>query len=251
MPRSLIDWLPSHVLLLVLLAVASCQSGVSSNALKIDDNQSIIGSSDGDLTVVAALAPPADATAGRAAPLSANDLIEIDVFQVDNLDREVRIDERGFISMPLIGSVKAAGLSAAELESNLEQNYGRNYLQSPDISVFVKESIGQRLTLDGEFRKPGLYPVTGQTTLVQAVAQAGGLSDLADPKQVYIFRTYPDGRRVASYSIADIRSGKAADPRLFGGDVVVAFTSGAKIAARNLREALGIATSAGSLLSPL
>ncbi|MEL6922093.1 MAG: polysaccharide biosynthesis/export family protein [Pseudomonadota bacterium] len=234
----------------VVFGTSGCQSGVGASGLDASSEGAIIGTTDGDLTIVAALAPPATNRSGEAAPLAENDLLEIDVFQVDSLDRETRIDDRGFISLPLIGETKAAGLTAPELEVQLEQLYGRQYLQSPEISVFVKESFGQRVTMDGEFKSPGIIPITGQTTLLQAVAEAGGLNEIADKNKLYIFREFPTGKQVASYSISDIRSGKTGNPRIYGGDVIVAFPSGARIAARNLREALGVATSAGSLVRP-
>ncbi|MEO1701557.1 MAG: polysaccharide biosynthesis/export family protein [Pseudomonadota bacterium] len=234
-----------------LALLAGCQSGTGSSLESSSENANIVGTTDGDLTVVSVLPAPPVALEGRAAVLAANDLIEVDVFRVDDLDREARIDDRGFLSLPLIGEVQAAGLTAGELELAIERRYGQNYLQSPEVSVFVKESVGQRITLDGEFRRSGFQPVTSQTTLLQAVATAGGLNDIADPNEIFVFREYPDGKKVASYSIAKIRKGAAPDPRLFGGDVVVSFPSGARVAARNLREALGLATSIGSVAAPL
>ena len=237
--------------LCIVLALAACQSsGVDSLESTSGNTASLVGSSDGDLQVVRDLPPPPEQEQGRAARLAQNDVLEVDVFQVDELDRTVRVDDNGFISLALIGDVRAAGVTISELEAEIERRYGANYLQNPDVTVFVKESFGQRVTMDGEFRKPGILPVSSQSSLLQVVAEAGGLSDIADERQVFVFRTYPDGKRVAEYSLADIRAGKARDPRIYGGDVVVAFTSGTRVAARNLREALGIATSASSLVRP-
>lgn len=239
----------------LLLAVGACQSSGTA-ALTPDggeggaaSSQSLVGQSDGDLRVVAALAAPLQDTVGGVR-LAENDLLEVDVFQVDDLDREVRIDAAGRITMPLIGQLQAAGKTATQLENDLEAQYGRNYLQNPEITVFVKESFGQRVTMDGEFKRPGVLPVTKQSTLLQVVAEAGGLSDIANPRQVFVFREFPNGKQVAAYNLSDIRGGKAADPQIFGGDVVVAFASGFRVAARNLREALGIASSGASILTP-
>ena len=250
MNNSLARRLPAALIATVLLAgLVACQSSsVDGLSAQPESATGLVGTTDGDLRVVRDLPPPAVEAQGRSAALSENDVIEVDVFQVDELDRTARIDESGFITMPLIGQVKAAGLTVSELEGQIERQYGANYLQNPDVTVFVKESVGQRVTMDGEFRKPGIFPVTAQSSLLQAVALAGGLSDIANDREVFIFREFPDGKLVAAYSLADIRAGKARDPRVYGGDVIVAFASGARIAARNLREALGIATSAGSLL---
>ena len=233
------------------VVLSACQSGVDATGLDTTNEPSIVGSTEGDLTVVAELQAPTGRAIGRSAPLAENDLLEIDVFQVDSLDREARIDGQGFISLPLIGAVQAAGLTVSELEQSIEQRYGRDYLQAPEVSVFIKESFGQRVTMDGEFRRPGIIPVTGQSTLLQTVSQAGGLTEIADPDRLFVFREFEQNKQVASYSISAIRRGDRPDPIVYGGDVIVAFPSNAKIAARNLREALGIARSVTSLASPL
>lgn len=210
-----------------------------------------IGTTDGDLTIVENLAPPENVIDGTPQKISINDILEVDVFQVNDLDRTVTVEANGQISLPLIGAVMAAGRTLPELEQALENEYNQNYLQNAEISVFMKESFGQRITLDGQFSKPGIYPATNQTTLIQAVAQAGGLTPLSDERKVFVYRKYSYGKRVANYSIRDIRAGNSPDPRLYGGDVVVAFTSKSKIAAQNLRQALGIASSATRVISPL
>ena len=204
------------------------------------------GASEGGIRVVASL--PARSAADGGQTISADDLLEIDVFQVDELDRSVRVDARGMVSLPLIGDVKASGLSSRELEGELQRRYGADYLESPQISVFVRESAAQRATVDGEVRKAGLQPVTNSTSLVDAIAQAGGLTDIADPTKIFVFRQAGEEKLVARYDLKAIRSGKAPDPSLEGGDVVVVFGSSSKIAMRNLRQVLGVATGARGIV---
>lgn len=238
-------------IVLAAALVAACQNAHIGGA--VDDRGSgaaRVGDRDGDLRVVSTLAVPDARTAADRITIAENDLLQIDVFQVDELDRTVRVDARGNIALPLIGQVEAAGLTVPELETSLEQRYGQDYLQAPEVSVFVAESFGQRVTMDGEFRRPGIYPVASRTTLLQTVAQAGGLTDIADQRRLYVFRGVGGEKQVASYSLADIRAGRASDPPVYGGDVVVAFASGMRIATRNLREALGIAVSASSVAAP-
>lgn len=205
----------------------------------------------GELRVVSYLPPPKSSGGFSGQRISPNDILEIDVFKVDELDRTIRVEPSGNVSMPLIGTVRAAGLSVIEFERSLERKYSAKYLQGAEITVFMKESFGLRLTMDGEFRKPGIYPGTSQTTLMQAVAQAGGLTSLADEQKLYVFRQYSNGKRVANYSISAIRNGQKADPKLYGGDIIVAFASKSKIATQNLRQALGIASSAVRVAVPL
>jgi polysaccharide export outer membrane protein len=204
----------------------------------------------GDLEIVPALPAPAQTNNGADEVIAENDLLEVDVFQVDDLDRTVRVDSKGRISLALIGAVDARGKTITALQSEIAARYRANYLQNPEVSVFMKESAGQRVTVDGSVIKPGIYAVSSTTTLLQVIAQAGGFQPIADEKKLYVFRQIGARKLVANYSVADIRAGKKSDPRIFGGDVIVSFDSSAKVAAKNLREALGIASSA-AMLGPL
>lgn len=206
------------------------------------------GMAEGGIRVVSELPPPSDSQGGELQPISPNDILEVNVFQVPDLDRTVQVDSRGIINLPLIGAVQAAGKSARQLESEIAAKYDANYLQSPQISVFVKESMGQRVTVEGEVRKAGIYPVTSETSVLAAIAQSGGLSDIADESRIFVFRRYGNERLVAHVNLREVRKGKRNDPRIFGGDVIVVFSSKGKIAMKNLREVLGIASSARVLI---
>ena len=202
---------------------------------------------DGSLQLGKALPPPLGPEGGSEQLLSPNAVLEISIFQADTLNRTVQVDSAGRISMPLIGVVQAAGKSIRQLEQELERAYGKSYLQSPDVTVFMKESAGQRVTIDGEVAKAGLYPVTANATLLDVIAMAGGFRDIADQNKVYVFREIGGRKLVANYSVAEIRSGRLANPRIYGGDVVMVFTSQSRVAMNNLKEALGMAANASRL----
>jgi len=237
---------------LALVFLCAC-TNTSSNSLDTNSNKgsrsksgTIIsgGSAAGDLQVVNRLPPPPNTREGKDQLIALNDLLEIDVFQVDSLDKTVRVDSTGRISLPLIGGVAAAGMTLDGLEKELERKYGANYLQSPDISVFLKESTGSSVTVDGQVLKPGVYPVSTGSSLLQVIALAGGFNPIADETKLYVYRQFNDKKLVANYSVKSIREGKLHDPKIYGGDVIVSFSSSSKVAAKNLREALGIAASA-------
>ena len=190
------------------------------------------------------LPPPPDTAGGAEQPIAQNDVLTVQVYQVKDLNREVQVDSRGNISLPLIGDIPAAGKTVRSLEREIEALYGARFLQSPYVTVFVKESFGQRVTVDGEVEKSGIHKVTATSSLISALSQAGGLNRIADPGKVYVFRDYGDERLVARYNVSRIRSGKNPDPRIYGGDVIVVFSSATRVAMRNLREALGLARSA-------
>lgn len=191
--------------------------------------------------------PPPDTTSasgeykgGSDYRIGAQDLLEISVFGVPDLSRTVRVNSSGGISLPLIGGVQAGGHTVSELERALAEMLAKSYLQNPQVSVFVKEYTSQRITLEGSLKNPGIYPITGKTTLLQAIAIGGGLDPLADLKGVVIFRHVEGKKMAAVFDLRDIRSGTSEDPQIFGDDVIVIEQSGSKTALRRIIEAIPI-----------
>lgn len=197
----------------------------------------------GSLKVVPQLPPPVG-VGGGSQVVRVGDQVKVDVFGVDELDRQAQVDGNGKITLPLIGDVAAAGLTIEALQTQVTRLYGARYLQNPQLTL----TLDQTVTLDGEFRKAGLFPISGNTTLMRAVAAAGNFTDIADPSNVFVYRTIGGQDYVARYDVAQIRAGKQADAPLYGGDIVVAFPSGVKVLGANLSSALGLARSATSLL---
>ncbi|MFC5385298.1 polysaccharide biosynthesis/export family protein [Aquamicrobium segne] len=239
------------IMLAILCFVAGCNSTANTGAAPADvlalQTGDVTATADGSLRLVKSLPAPAGTHDGTEQLLAANDVLEINVYNADTLNRVVQVDPSGRISLPLIGVQMAAGKSVRQLEQDLEKAYGTSYLQSPDITVFLKESASQRVTVDGEVAKAGLYQVAASTTLLDAIALAGGLRDIADPSKVYVFRNVGGARLVANYSVEQIRSGRLANPRIYGGDVIMVFTSQNRVAINNLKEALGMAANASRL----
>lgn len=107
--------------------------------------------------------------------LGPEDLIEIDIFQVGELKRTVRVSSSGFIKLPLAGKIKVSGLSVPELEAEITERY-QKYLQEPLVSVFVKGYRSQKITVLGAVRKPQVYTVAGQKFLLDLLSMAEGLA---------------------------------------------------------------------------
>lgn len=170
--------------------------------------------------------------------LGAQDLIEVSVFGVEDLSKTVRVNSNGQISLPLVGAVMAGGRSIPELEAELAKRYADGYLQRPQVTVFVKEFSSQRITLEGAVKKPGIYPLTGKTTLLQAVAVGGGLEPLADLRGIVLFRQVNGEKMAAAYDMRELRSGGVEDPQLYGDDIIVVEQSGSKTALRRFIEAV-------------
>lgn len=149
------------------------------------------------------------------------DVIEVGVFGVDELSRELQVDLSGQITMPLIGQVDARGKTPAELSAEIAGLLRGRYVRNPDVTINVKASVSQVVTVDGEVEQPGLYPVTNQTTLMRAVASAKGLSEYAKLEDVVILRKVNGQRMAALYNLAAVRRGVYADPPIFANDVVI------------------------------
>ena len=169
----------------------------------------------------------------RVGPL---DLIEISVFQVPDLSKTVKVSASGDIALPLIGTLRAGGRTVSELETDIASRLEAKYLQSAQVSVFVKEANSQQVTVDGAVETPGIVPLSGQTTLLQTIAMSGGLAKGADPRGILVFRTVDQQRMAAKFDLSAIRAGNAEDPMLYGGDVVVVDSSGLRGALGSIRE---------------
>ena len=149
------------------------------------------------------------------------DLIEISVFQVPDLSKTVKVSASGEIALPLIGTLQAGGKTVSELETDIKSRLEAKYLQSAQVSVFVKEANSQQVTVDGAVNTPGIVTISGQTTLLQTIAMSGGLAKGAQQKGIMVFRTVNQQKMAAKFDLAAIRKGTAEDPVLAGGDVVV------------------------------
>jgi polysaccharide export outer membrane protein len=180
-------------------------------------------------------ADPVAAALGRPEyRIGPSDLLGITVFQIEDLDREVRVNNAGQVSLPLIGAVDAAGKTVNELETEIASRYAASYLQNPQVSVFVKEFASQRVTVGGAVDKPGIYPMTSSLTLLQALAIAGGLDDVASEKNVIVFRTVKGERVFARFDVEAIREGSNPDPQIMGEDVIIVDNSTGRVALQNL-----------------
>jgi polysaccharide export outer membrane protein len=164
------------------------------------------------------------------------DTLDINVNQLPEFTKTVEVDPSGRILLPLIGQVQASGRTPAQLSEDIATELKKKYMKDPLVVVSVKEAQGQKVTVDGAVSKPGVYPLAGPTTLLQAVALAQGPDPkLANPKRVAIFRTIGGERRSAFYDLTQIRTGKSEDPVVYGNDIVVVDSSGPKSFMQNFQ----------------
>ena len=223
-------------LLLVAMLVAGGCASSSSGALRSGTARAV--------TATTSLPAPDTTTASGAYTgvpdyrIGALDLLQISVFQLEDLDREVRVNSSGMVSLPLIGAVAAGGRTVAELEKEIARRLSESYLQNPQVSVFVKEFTSQRVTVEGAVTKPGIFPITGKTSLLQAIAMSEGLTPLADAQSVIVFRTIEGQRMAALFDLKAIRAGEAEDPLIYGDDIIVVDQSGPRTALKTITDTL-------------
>jgi polysaccharide export outer membrane protein len=159
--------------------------------------------------------------------LAPEDLVEITLYSIPESEAaimtprkvEARVSQEGMVSLPLLGEVRAAGLTLTDLEQALRARYDR-YFRNPQVGVVIKEFRGQRVTVTGAVRSPGVLQLTGPKTLVDVLTLAGGLRDQAG-SQVHLYRQGPDGRQ--SYVIdlpALARNPGLVDMPVQAGDVI-------------------------------
>ena len=196
----------------------------------------------------------ADAFTSTATPgstaykIGPQDVLDISVFKVPELARSAPVDADGLINLPLLGDVAAAGKTTRDLERELASKLGGKYLQKPQVTVIVKEYNSQRVTIEGAVKNPGVHPLRGKTSLMQIVAMSGGLDGASSDSTVVVFRQDAGKRYAARFDFDAIRQGKAADPAILPGDVIVANSSALKSAWGDFLKALPIASFAMVLL---
>jgi polysaccharide export outer membrane protein len=180
----------------------------------------------------------------RIAPL---DTLAIKVFQVPDLSGEYQVDLTGNIAMPLIGNVKAVNLTTDEMQASLKEKLSLSYLKNPDVTVGIAKATGSNITVDGSVNNPGVFPIAGKTSLIQAIAMARGLDDTANQHRVAIFRQIDGKRMAAAFDLQTIRNGKAEDPPIYRGDIIIVDGSSAKKAYKDVLRSIPLLAIFGPL----
>jgi len=172
------------------------------------------------------------------------DKLVIDVFGIEELSqREVQVDASGRISFPLVGVLDVTGLTPGEVETQIAQRLANSYVRDPQVTVNLKDTVSQVVTVEGEVEKPGVYPVMGKMSLIRAIATAQGTGEFSRLEEVVVFRTVDGQRYAALYDLKAIRQGAYADPAIFAGDVVVVGESHARRVFKDLLQTVPLFTS--------
>lgn len=139
---------------------------------------------------------PLPAAAAMDYVLQPSDLVSVQIFQEENLKRDVRVSQEYSITLPLIGKVDLKGKSLRQAEELIRELYDRDYLVNPQVNVVVIEYAKRSVNVLGQVGQPGpvLFPQEQGLTLLDAISRAGGFTRLANRSQVKLTRTNADGK---------------------------------------------------------
>jgi polysaccharide export outer membrane protein len=121
-----------------------------------------------------------------------DDVLAINVWKEPDVSRNIPVRSDGKISLPLVGELQAAGRTPLQLELDIATRL-RTYIAAPEVTVMVQEIHSQKFNILGQVAKPGSYPLEVATTVLDAIAAAGGFRDFANQKGIYILRQNPGG----------------------------------------------------------
>jgi polysaccharide export outer membrane protein len=140
--------------------------------------------------------------------IGANDVLAINVWKEVDLSRSIPVRSDGRISLPLVGELQAAGKTPLQLEQDIAARL-KNYITDPEVTVMVEQINSEKFNILGQVGRPGSYSLTATTTIVDAIALAGGFRDFAKKKGVYILRKNAEGSesRIA-FNYQDFIKGK-------------------------------------------
>ncbi len=154
--------------------------------------------------------------------IGAQDVLDVSVWKEQDISRVVPVRPDGKISLPLLNDVQAAGLTPAQLAAQITESL-KKYVTNPQVTVIVTTINSQRVYLLGEVSRPGAFPLLPNMTVLQALSSAGGFTQFAREKNIYVLRT-EDGKQVKHpFNYKDVVNGKNSDQNIVlkAGDTIV------------------------------
>jgi polysaccharide export outer membrane protein len=180
------------------------QQGTDTTAAKPVIPASDSGDAGKDVAKVTPL-PPTDTPASRAASvrmdtyiIGVGDTLGVSVWKEGELSKSVSVRPDGLITLPLIGDIKAVGLTTEQLKNQVTAELSK-VMSDPQVVVVVEAINSMSFNIMGQVYKPGYFPLTRPLTILDAIALSGGFRDFAKQKKIYILRAAPDGTEKKIY----------------------------------------------------
>jgi polysaccharide export outer membrane protein len=140
--------------------------------------------------------------------IGAGDVLAINVWKEPEISHAVPVRSDGKVSLPLVGEMQAGGQTPRQLQAALKEKL-QTYISDPDVTVIVQEVKSQRFNILGQVVRPGSYLLANTTTVLDAIAVAGGFRDFAKKKSIYVLRTKTDGSQARiAFNYNDVIKGK-------------------------------------------
>lgn len=154
--------------------------------------------------------------------LDSGDIVEVSVWRDETLNREVLVRPDGNISFPLIGEVRARGLSVEELRQAIQEKI-IEFIPDTTVTVMLVQLGSPRIYVLGKVNKPGMYIMQGRTTVVQALALAGGVTPFAGERSIRIIRVRGDKQVEIPFNYVKLRHGDDLEQNIFlePGDTII------------------------------
>ena len=135
-------------------------------------------------------------------------MLAINVWKEPDVSRSVPVRSDGKISLPLAGEVQAAGLTPLKLEHDIAGKL-QSYISEPEVTVIVQQINSQKFNILGMVNRPGSYSLSNSSTVLDAIAVAGGFRDFAKQKSIYVLRANADGTKSRMpFNYKDVVKGK-------------------------------------------
>jgi polysaccharide export outer membrane protein len=198
-----------------LILTASLISGLAASAIRGASQNS-------DAATSARSSSTNPATTDPDYKIGPQDMLRVDVWKEPDISRIVPVRPDGKITLPLVNDVQAAGLTTTQLAAKIAEGL-KKYITSPQVTVGVTEINSRRIFVNGEVARAGAFPLLPNMTVLQALSSAGGFTQFAREKKIYILRM-ENGKQVKyPFNYKEAVSGKNVEQNIIlqGGDIIV------------------------------
>jgi polysaccharide biosynthesis/export protein len=175
--------------------------------------------------------------------IGSGDLLQVTVFGAPDFNTELRVAEDGSVTLPLLGEVTAAGMTAAQFAKALKSRLMEgSYFNDPQVSVTIKEYAAEGVSVLGEVNKPGIYPIRGPSKLFEVISAAGGTTTLTGDKVTIVHRERPQEPETVKLSFGE-QGSRQSNIMVVPGDTVIFEKAGLVYVVGDVRKPTGIVMS--------
>jgi polysaccharide export outer membrane protein len=205
----------------LIIASLTCLAPAVVNAQSTPPVQQPVGPVQQPVGTTGAARPTSTAATSPDYKLGTGDKLRVEVYKEPQLSQNLQIRPDGKITLPLLGDVVAAGVTPRDLTNTLTERF-REFLNTPVVTVIVAEAVPPVVYVLGEVNTPGAQSLVGPTTVLQALALAGGFKDFANESKIRILRNRPDGTvQTINFNYKDAIKSTGKPAMVMPGDTII------------------------------